>query len=150
MFSSGKIFNNHVFRHVTHIFPFFSERTFSSSGGLSIPPTYFRMKTQVTSVRTQCKNPHGFPSFSQKATFLVGARALWSRWRRHVRRQKKTAQKLEKHIFLSRTQCTKPSTGGPSTKQAPLTSCATSPTEQAPQSGTVVGCCAVSCFDLPS
>ena len=44
------------------------------------------MKTQATSVRTQCKNPHGFPSFPQKA-ITVGARALWSRWRRHVRRK---------------------------------------------------------------
>ena len=107
------------------------------------------MKTQATSVRTQCKSPHGFPSFSQKAT-TVGARALWSRWRRHVRRKKKSAQMLEKHFFCSRTQCTKPSSGGPSTKQALPTSCATPPTEQAPQSGTVAGCCAVSCFDLPS
>ena len=132
-----------------HVFPRFLGREPSPALGASRTPTLLQGRTQGTSVWTQRKNSYGFPSCWQK-DLPIGARALWPRWRRHIRRKKRSAQKLDKHFFKTRMQCKKPSAGGSIAKHAPPSSGARPPTEQAPQNGTVVGCCAVSCFDLSS
>ena len=93
-------------------FPDFLERTFPSSGGLLEHSASFQMRTQATSVRTQVKNPHGFPSFSQKAS-SIGAQGHFGRDGEGTFGEKQSVQKLEKQNFRRRTQCTKPSTGGP-------------------------------------
>ena len=105
------------------------------------------------------KTGHVCPDPAQESPrcSLFLAKSFFICWRKdtliamaEARLEKNDRPEIRKTFFLSQTQRTTPSTGGPWTKQAPPGSGARPSTKLAPQSGTVVGCCAVSCFDLPS
>ena len=141
-FNEG-IFKKDVCRQIIRIFPSFWREPFLALGGFSNNNFASRRNTDYV-----CSNPaQESPRFS---LFLVKRFTYWRkgtvvamtkvRWEENTIGPKARKTKI---LITSATHNTKHE------QTFNETATARPPTELAPQSGTVVGCCAVSCFGLP-